>query len=273
MASREFLKFKTEKEPIKETGKDVSINVSVIRHGEKTKKGELSFLGSLKAMTNGIRKEIPEQGLKAYVSPFDRTKKTVEAILKGIRLKAKKHKTFKTRVRLELAPPEWEHFDVLAKGCKEAVAKQGQGGLFKYVLSEPLAQKDLEKWTSGLAYMIDSYTRMTDKLYSHSNIELMHVTHDIVIGDFLRKVAILKDEKGERVNLDNLDAVGGSIKPLEGFNFKIYSDKEGKKDIKILFRHKELGIDKERLQELADKYKQEPYKGRTTSQDYKTRTE
>lgn len=258
MAEKEVPKFKPEQELEKEKGKDVRIIVSVIRHGEKTPEGELSDLGLEKAKEEGRKKKIPEHGIKFYSSPFKRARDTAGAIVKGIEAQAKENKMFKSRTRLELAPPEWKP-DVIEK-VKEIRAREGQEGVVKYVLSGALAQKDLEQWTSGLAYLIDSYKRMADRLYSHSRVELMHVTHDVVITDFLRKVAVSEDKK---LNLEDL---GGSIKPLEGFDFEIYSDKQGQKHVKIDFRGKELNIDQEKFQELVNKFKQEPYKGRIEKQ-------
>lgn len=260
MTEKELLKFKPEKELEKEKGKDVRIIASVIRHGEKTPEGELSDLGFEEAKEKGRKKKISEHGVKFYTSPFRRARDTVKAILKGVESQAERNRIFKTRTRLELAPPKWEHFDVLEKRIKEIKAKEGHEGVVKYVLSEPLAQKDLERWTSSLVYLIDNYKRMGNRLYSHSKVELMHVAHDVVIADFLRKVAISKDKK-----LD-LDDLGDPIKPLEGFNFGIYLDKEGKKHVKIDFRGEEFNVDEKRFQELVNKFKQEPYKGRTEKQ-------
>lgn len=256
-----------ELEPTKERGKDVKIFVSVMRHGEKTLEGELSDLGFKKAKKKGLEKEIPKNGIKSYTSPFRRTTETLKAILKGIEEKSKSKKIFKTRVRLELAPPKWKHFEKIVEKAKRIGAIKGESGILNYLLSEPLAQEDIEKWTSGLAYLIDTYRKMGKRLYSRSEIELQHITHDIVIADFLRKVAILKDKENRRIEVKNLDIIGGYIKPLEGFIFEIYLDDKGSEHLKIIFRGKEYEVDKEKLKELVDKFKREPYKGRTTKQN------
>lgn len=263
------IQFESEKEPTKERGKDVRIVVSVIRHGEKTTEQNLSELGLEEAKKMGRKKEIPSSGIKGYTSPFERASKTLEAILEGIKKQPQAPRIFKSRVRFELAPPKWEHFEEIIPKAKEIEKKEGEAGLFKYILSEPLMQKDLERWTSSLAFFIDKYIRMGNKLYSHSNIELLHVTHDIVIGDFLRKVAIVKDKEGKRIVMKDLDILGGNIKFLEGFNFEIYLDSQGEKHLKINFRGNELEVDEEKLKDLANTFKKEPYTGRTTKQNWK----
>lgn len=171
------------------------------------------------------------------------------------------------RKRINLAPPDWKHFDIIAKNAKEAEKIGGQPAMQRYVLSEPLAQNDLEKWTSALAYMIDRYRRGSHKLKAGSEYEIQHVTHDIVIADFLRKAVIFKNEKGERTNYDfNKEE---AINYLEGFNLIIKLDENGEEDIKILFRGQEVDVDEKKLSELVHKYKENPHSGRMTNQDYK----
>lgn len=272
MSEKETSKIKQEVEPIREFGRDININVFVGRHGEKSSEGELSALGFEKAKEKGQEKEIPKDGIKFYVSPFRRTVNTAEAMIKGIEEQNKQQKVFKTRVRLELAPPDWEHEEVIFKKAKEIIGQEGEDSLTRYILSEPLAQKDLEKWSSGLAYLLDKYIRMGEKLYSHSDIELEHISHDWLVSDFLRKVAILKDEEGNRIDLENLDAIGGPIKFLEGFNFKTYIDENGAKHLKIIFREREFEINEEKFKDLVQKFKEEPYKGRDDKQDWREHT-
>lgn len=253
----------------REKGKNVHLTISFLRHGDKDSRGELTERGYKEARDMGSNKEVEKNGIKMYTSPFRRTASTVDAILKGIEKQEKENKVFKTRKRITLAPPEWEHFSVIAKKAKEIEKREGNAGMFRYVMNEPLAQKDLEQWTSALAFIIDRHKRGSRRFYSGSEVELQHITHDMVIGDFLRKVAIFKDEKGERMKNINFDKVGGPINFLEGFDFKVYLDEKGKENSKIIFRGQELEIDKNKFNELVNKFKEEPYEGRTTSQNYK----
>jgi len=196
----------------------------------------------------------------------------MEAIMQGIENQQEEKKIFNPRHRITLAPPEWEHFGHIAKKAKAIEKKEGHGGVFRYIMSEPLAQKDIERWSSSLAYMIDQYRKGSHRFYSGSEVELQHITHDMVIGDFLRKVAIFRDEDGQRIEKINFDNLGGAINFLEGFSFVVNIDGEGQEHLKIIFRGKELEVDEKKFKELTNSYKEEPHKGRVTKQDYKDQT-
>lgn len=248
----------------REKGENINLVISFIRHGDKDSKGELTERGYESARELGKHKEVLPDGIKIYNSPFRRTASTVDAILDGVEEQGKKDKTFKTRQRIELAPPEWEHFEIIAKKGKEAEEKEGRGGLFRYISHEPLAQKDLNHWTSALAFMIDRYRRGSHRFYEGSEVELRHITHDVVIGDFLRKVAVFKDKEGKRIEKVDFDKLGGSMNFLEGFEFVVRLDEKGNEFHKINFRGQELEVDEEKLNELVKLFKENPYEGRTT---------
>jgi hypothetical protein len=260
-----------EKEPIKfentinspEKGRDIVINILVVRHGKKDEVGNLSPSGREGAEDMGREKTIPKNGIKFYTSPFNRTRDTLKALIQGIKEQNGENRIFKSRVRYELAPPRWTNFEMFIKKANEIRKIEGDRGLFKYIFSEPSIQGDLEKWSSGLAFLINEYRKMAPRLYSNSNVELSHITHDILIEDFLKKVAILKDEKGNRITLNNLDIIDGDIKPLEGFNLRICLDVQKRETLKIFFRGREFDIDEDRLNKLVNEFKESPYKGRT----------
>lgn len=252
-----------------ERGRNISLEISFLRHGEKDSKGELTDAGFEEAEDLGKNKEIPRDGVKLYTSPFGRNIDTMEAIIQGIEEQQEEKKIFNPRYRIDLAPPEWEHFDDLVGRAKEIEKKEGHDGVFRYMMSESLAQKDLERWSSALAYMIDRYRKGSHRFYSGSNIELQHIAHDTVIGDFLRKVAIFRDENGQKVETIDFDNLGGSINFLEGFTFVVNIDGEGQEHFKIIFRDKELEVDESKFQKLVSSYKENPHKGRVSKQDYK----
>lgn len=258
-----------EKNEKKELGRNVNLIISFSRHGDKDSKGELTEFGYEEAKKLGEQKEVTKDGIKLYTSPFRRTASTVEAILNGIEEQGKNKEIFKTRKKIILAPPDWEHFSVLAKKAKEIEAKEGHGGVFNYIMSEPLAQKDLEHWTSALANMINRYKKGSHRFYSGSEVELQHITHDTVIGDFIRKVAIFRNEKGERIKDIDFNTMGGHINFLEGFEFVVRLDENGEEHCKIVFRGKELEIDEKKFSDLVNYFKKNPYEGRTTRQNYK----
>lgn len=255
-----------------ELGKNIKLVISFLRHGKKDSKGELTDIGRVEAEDIGKQKEIPKNGVKLYASPFRRTADTMEAIIRGIKKQQEEKKVFNPLRRIELAPPDWEHFNHLVKKVQEIEEKEGHGGVFRYMMSEPLAQKDLKRWSSALAYMIDRWRRGGHRFYSGSEVELQHITHDLVIGDFLRRVAIFRDENGQKIETINFDNLGGPINFLEGFSFVVNIDNEGQEQLKIVFRDKELEIDENKFKELIDSYKKEPHEGRLSRQDYKSQS-
>lgn len=80
----------------KERGKNVRILVRFERHGEKTKEGELTEKGYFEAKKKGREKNIPQNGIKGYSSPFRRTSSTLEAEIEGIEEQIKNNKIFKS---------------------------------------------------------------------------------------------------------------------------------------------------------------------------------
>lgn len=107
--------------------------------------------------------------------------------------------------------------------------------------------------------------KMGKRINSGSDIELCHITHDMVIADFLRKVAVAKDKKETSIDPVSLDIMENTIDYLEGFDLEILLDEKGETHTKIIFRGKEFEINDERFQELLDKYRENPYEGRTTN--------
>lgn len=284
-----------EKEKRPERGRNVRIIISFFRHAEKDENGMLTQMGFSQSIAKGRKMEDPKNRLRARSSTFERTRKTLEGILKGMEESSRvgEYKIPREEAMLELAPPDWfipdppEGVDLqewsnssevrearelqkeFYKKCKEVEESQGEAGLLKYVLNEPSAQKDLERWTSAFAYFIDKYQKAGERLHSDSEFEIMNITHDIVMGDFLRKVVILNDHNRNRVDIKDLDALGGAINYLEGFELEIYIDENGEKHLKIIFRDKEFEADEKKISELAGKFKEKPYKGRETTENYK----
>lgn len=246
---------KIEKSPEKERGKNIKLTASFFRHGERDIEGKLTNKG--KEDAKEIAGIYEGKDVKFYTSTFDRCVETADAIANEIEKQSGEESRFKSRTRIEFAPPNWDGFDELVIKAKEIEKKDGQEGLFKYIFSEPSIQKDLRRWTSGLAFIVNRYINMSDRLYSNSDVELVNITHDMVIADFLRKVVINKDGQ----HLDVVKSVG-HIKPLSGFQVVVAIDDKGKKSVKVLFNDKEYLVDEDALEELLDQFKEDPYLGR-----------
>lgn len=267
----EFIKFIPEK---KEIGKNVRLKISVYRHGEKTSEGELSARGREQSREIGQKKEVPESGIKFYHSPFKRTTETVEEIIEGIKEQAKKTPIFKTRVREELAPPAWTNFAKFEEKLKEIRKKQGQSGVVKYLLGEipenklPLENiEDVKKWRNALALLIDREIRMAHHLYENSDVELSHITHDVVMSSFLKEAVILRDKEGKPQSVNYIEQIDGMFQPNEGFEIEIYVDEHGKESLRLLIKGREYEIDRKKIEAMAEEAKKEGYRGRTKTQN------
>ncbi|MFA4937278.1 MAG: histidine phosphatase family protein [Patescibacteria group bacterium] len=262
--------FETKKQEL-ERGKNVKVITSFYRHGARTEEGTLSELGLETAEDLGKTKEVPAHGIKFRTSPFERAQKTTEGVLSGIEEIDSKKRVFKTEVRLELAPPKWKHLDEIALKVKKIRSEKGDVGVFEYTLQEPLMQEDLDSWTSGLAYFIKRYSILTERARSNFEIELDHITHDSVIGNFLRKMIVAEDGEGKRIDFSDFNKfkefMGGGVEYLEGFEFMMSSDEAGTQQSKILFRGQEYEVDMNKLNKLAEKFEKEPYLGRIDKQN------
>lgn len=261
----------------REVGRNVRLKISIYRHGEKTGEGELSPRGHKQSQEKGQQKEVPTSGVKFYISPFRRTTETVADEIKGIEEQAKKTRIFKTRVREQLAPPEWHNFAELEKALKKIKKEQQEGDNskeVKYFLGEtsdnqpaPENIEDLKKWRNALALIIDREIRMSHRLYENSNVELSHITHDVLMSSFLKEAAILRDKDGRPKDVDTVEQIDGLFQPNEGFEIEIYVDEKGSESSRLWIKGKEYEIDREKITAMAEEAKKEGYKGRTRTQN------
>jgi hypothetical protein len=234
-----------------EKGRDVSLEISFLRHGDKDMDGNLSNAGYSDAKNLGRKWLIPRDGIKLFSSPFERTTRTLGGIIDGIQEQEARNRIFTPRTRNNLSIPESVHFDITKKKIEEIRARNGGNDeIFSLLLSEPNAQKGLEKSSSALAHMVHLYRKIGRRLQSGSKIAFQHVTHDAVIADFLRRVVIFKDEKGKRIEDIDFNNFGGPIKYLEGFSIDLNYDEKGHEHLKIIFRGEKFDVDETKLNEL-----------------------
>lgn len=96
----------------------------------------------------------------------------------------------------------------------------------------------------------------------------MHVAHEPLLSSFLKSIVILRDKEDNKLNVENIDQIGGPFQPGEYLDFDINSDKSGQEHVKIVLRGKTYEVDMDKLREMAQEGKCESYKGRTIKQDY-----
>lgn len=240
-------------------GRNVTMRISFMRHGRKDKSENLSLEGHQEAVNKGEEKEPLKDGVKHYSSTLRRNVETVEAMIEGMNQAGNADKVFKPRARLELAPPDWP--DDIKQDIKDRV-KLGQEAVYDYFMHDPKVQPYFKEWSGGMASTVDLFSRMSERLYSNSEVKLEHVTHDGNIAKFLCEIARFDDGNGNQIHLDDLSSVGGSIQPLEGFEFLVKTDDQGARSTQLFFRGKELAIDQDRMANLVEMNKEAPYRGR-----------
>ena len=102
-----------------------------------------------------------------------------------------------------------------------------------------------------IARRVDLYMRMSKRMYSGSNVELINTSHDFNLSAFLSQVLIREVDGQSVTGFESVEEVGGPTAYLEGFEVLIKTDEKGERSLKFLFRDREYDIDLERLDQLS----------------------
>ena len=238
-------------ESLERFGKNVEIHAVFVRHGEKSKSGELTEEGKRQASEFGENLE-GRDVVKGYASPVQRAVETVEKIIES----SPHNKKLTTRIRTEIGiPPSSKKF---YKKFKE-LEKQGPDAAAEWFLSFGAERPDAEtasphEVAESFAYILTRYLKMADKLYSGSNIDLINGTHQGLPEALLKKVLKRKIDDEEVTGFEKLEDIGGALKFTEGMEFIIKTDEERNKKLTVNFRGQEYDIDMAKLDELAQSY-------------------
>lgn len=226
-------------------GKNVEIEVTFMRHGEKDKAGNLTDYGREQVREYG---KTLEGTSKAYASSVKRVIDTVDEVIsssKGIKLK--------TRIRRELGLPR------MSKKFIEEYIKNPSGTMNKWYQDRNKEfdnQTDSsQKVAEGFAYLLDNYIKMSSRLPDGSKVNLINGTHEGLPEALLNEVMVRYENGGRVRGFDEVEDIGGTLKYGEGMKFRIFRDKEGKDRVELDFRGKKYEIDRERLSKLARSYK------------------
>ncbi len=235
----------------KRFGRNVEIHAIFVRHGEKDEKGNLIDKGKEQASYFGKKLENSD-AIKAYSSPVQRVVETVEQIIKN----SPHDKKLKTRLKTEISIPQISQETY--KKIKE-LGEKGDDEATEWFLNFGSKKPDAETTSpyevaESFAYVLTKYLRMTDKIYSGSNIDLIHGTHQMLPEALLKEVLIRKFEDKNIVGFEKLDDIGGALKFTEGMEFFIKTDEFGNKKINVKFRDQVYDIDMSKLDELAKSY-------------------
>jgi len=86
---------------------------------------------------------------------------------------------------------------------------------------------------------------MTERFYNNSDVRLINVTHGPKIEPFLKEV----------IGFNNLEEIGGALRPGESFELAVSIDNNKQKITKVLFRNKEYPLDEKQIKDLAQEYR------------------
>ena len=107
----------------------------------------------------------------------------------------------------------------------------------------------------GFAYLLKNYEKMSKKLYSKSDVDIILCTH-AMMPEFLLKEILIRKKAGKKIKgFESLKEIGGFLGEVEPIKFNIKRDEKGESDIGLYFRGKNYDIDMKRLNQLANNYK------------------
>jgi broad specificity phosphatase PhoE len=257
-------------------GRNVKIRAIFVRHGEKVPstttwtEDVLSERGIEESKRFGEKLE-KKKAIKAYSSDTERTKETarlivessptekkmVQRVSKELGFYCSKEGNFvheAMEIRKEIFG---EDFDNLPEEEKRKRIHEADGRITNYYLSFNDKRPDPQTYSpvetaAMVARRVDLYIRMVDKLYSHSDIDLINVSHDFPLSAFLKEV-MLRNVEGKIIRgFEKIEEIGGPIDFNEGFEILIQTDEKGEKSVKMIFRGQEYQIDMQRLKELVE---------------------
>ncbi len=239
----------------------------------------ISEAGRKKARVYGADMDGARDGVKGYVSNSDRTKQTLEEILTGYveRNPGKPIRNIHIREELSADAPDKfmsvydglftrakqdillemglqaEDFKSLSLDQQESVAERAEEPLVRDWLDNPaseLAKLFPPKEAAKRFAKIFSrrHERMAKKLYSESEIDLLHVTHKTITEPFLVSGVLVRVSDGERIT--RLAQLGQSLQTLGDWESEVTTDVLGIPSVTITFANEKCLLDEQIFQEL-----------------------
>lgn len=248
---------------------------------------ELTEEGRQRAIELGkeLTHQISESGIKIYFSPTARAKESAQLILSGLKKNAEGtaniiNQKITDRMKIHGVKAEPEPGPFIIREKKDlSVLKLGKDYSPYFSFKNPQEpdpakkikkslDESIEYWlrnpdlsgettspleiASNLANRIDTYIKMSKRLYENSSILMENITHGPNPEAFLREVLIRKIGDKEIRGFENLSEIGGSFKPGEGFEVIIKRENINQAQTRLAFRGQEYGIDMNRLKELVN---------------------
>jgi|GEM_PF-4123487 broad specificity phosphatase PhoE len=255
----------------KERGANCEVKVIFLRHAHKQEMdshasgqisdSRLSEKGKRASKKYGKNLSESKQSIKGYSSEFVRSQETLGKILEGIAEESNNKRVLKSRIKSELNAPHFSpdfiqvyrkhfaskpnNFDVLSKDDQERVVEEIEAPAVQFWLDQWDKKFDDEtesamEVAAKMAWLVTRYAKMTERLKSGTEVELMNVTHKTATEPFIK--ACVRLPEGIKV---------GQLGLLEDWELDIRTDAGGNKQFKVLFRDNEYDLDWEKVKELS----------------------
>lgn len=254
-------------------GENVKIRAIFVRHGEKEHDSENPETGltldgewGARELGQGLGKK---DMIKSYASDTNRTwdaakyiteqsptlKKGNQRLKKQLAFHYDRHGEFLKNV-LKIKNDILKEKDGLSKEKFNELLHEATTKQIDYYLSFGNNRPDTKTYSpketaADMARLLDEHVKMSKKLKSGSEIDIINVTHDFNLAAFLKEI-LVREEGGKKViGFDSIEEIGGGLDFNEGFEVLIETDKDKNKKIKLLFRKKEYEIDEAKFKELT----------------------
>lgn len=256
-----------------ELGENVTIHAVFSRHGEKLldpKNPETALTPEGEEKSRIAGKNRPKvAAIKSYTSDTARTKKTAEFMVEESPTETKMDQRLRDdiafhydekgdfvkeamRIKKEILGPDYKNLapEEINQRLQQASNKQ-----VDYYLSFGDQRPDPDTYSpvetaSGIARMVDRYMKMSARLKSGSEVDLINATHDFNLASFLKEV-IIREIDGKKVRgFESIKEIGGATEFNEAFEIIVKRQDSAERTVKLLFRGNEYDIDEDRLNEL-----------------------
>lgn len=238
----------------------------------------ISEKGQRRASEFGKTIKTKTHGAKGFVSTSQRTEQTLEQILEGYAKENPGAPIKNVRVREALTSDQPKDFlqlyDQRFSAEKKKVLSERGLSPEDFTRLTPDEQEDIaeraeepviREWLDNLeselaklyppreaaarfAPIFSRHTRIAERLYSGSEVDLIHVTHKSITEPFLVSGALIRASDGKRIT--KLEELGGSLEVLGKWESDVRTDEEGRVTVSIRIRGDEYRLDQTVLDEL-----------------------
>jgi|SRR3989339_111877 len=252
---------------------------------------DITEKGKSRAADYGREMFSDRQIKKAYATDKDRTRQTLEASFQAaginptILQKEEKIRAFfalpatptspefrkKQEDAMRLQRDEYitEHFpgqkfEELGPDGQEEVAEFAEEPAFEWYLSFDNKRPDKDtpsprELAASVAFKINRLINLPDFMPSDKSIDLVSAGHKTSTEAFLKYTLSREINGKQKVGLQTLAEIGGSLKILDSWDLQIKNNENGEKSVILVLRRengetKQYGLDLKTVQELAREY-------------------